>query len=56
MISPQDKTKKLTLDQRIKQLNEQLKREGRLIQEPAIPERSTQVMFFNKTPKYPIKK
>ncbi|EKD94578.1 MAG: hypothetical protein ACD_26C00031G0001 [uncultured bacterium] len=56
MILPSDKIKKLTLDQRIKQINEQLKREGSLIQEPVIPEGSTQVMFFNKTPKYSIKK
>ncbi len=55
VLSPQVKSKQpeLTLDQRIQQENEQLKREGRLIQEPVIPEGSMQVMFFNTVPKYP---
>jgi len=55
VISPQTKIKRLTLAQRIQQLNEQLKQEGQFDQEPLMPKGSVQVMFFRKTPKYPKK-
>ncbi len=53
---PEVKTKSKDWQDRMQEINEQARKEGRLLTEPLLKEDEMQVLFFRKNPKYPNQK